>query len=331
MSDNTTAPQRTDDTPKPLRAIAATIFARHGVNVSTVRRAGGWTNAVWLADRLALRLCTVPNRDHLLREARLATLFPSGVGYPSLVEAGCTLGYAWTLAERLPGTSLGEVWEGLAWQERQVALQGLWTRAEAVHAVPVARAAAIVVPQRAWFNSNDPVEAEAGLARVTGAGALSPSQRRVLRAALARFWEVEAEAPRVLSHGDLTLDNTMWHAGQVSALLDFEYALVAPVQLDLNHLVKAAFGPDSGAVSAAAADARGAAALRETVAASARPRLAQPPERALLMGYAILLELWLLELWLGHPEGEGPLETWAPLRRLRSLAHGDGGYLAPLL
>jgi hypothetical protein len=61
------------------------------------------------------------------------------------------------------------------------------------------------------------------------------------------------------------------------------------------------------------------------------PLLAQPAGRDLLLGYAILLELWLLQLWLAHPEGEGPLEQWEPLRRLRSLADGTGGYLAPLL
>ena len=32
-----------------------------------------------------------------------------------------------------------------------------------------------------------------------------------------------------------------------------------------------------------------------------------------------------------RPEGEGPLEQWEPLRRLRALADGAGGYLAPLL
>ena len=62
----------------------------------------------------------------------------------------------------------------------------------------------------------------------------------------------------------------------------------------------------------------------------ALPLLTQSGDFDLLMGYAILLELWLLELWLAHPEGEGPLEQWEPLRRLRSLADGKGGYLAPL-
>jgi scyllo-inosamine 4-kinase len=106
----------------------------------------------------------------------------------------------------------------------------------------------------------------------------------------------------------------------VVALLDFEFAVLAPVQLDLNHLVKCAFGPVDGGQQ-----------LRRSVQEIALPLLAAADGRALLLGCAILLEVWLLELWLAHPEGEGPLEEWMPLRRLRSLADGSGGYLSSLL
>jgi hypothetical protein len=71
--------------------------------------------------------------------------------------------------------------------------------------------------------------------------------------------------------------------------------------------------------------------LQAAVRELARPLLVAASERELLLGQAILLELHLVELWLAHPEGEGPLEQWEPLRRLRSLADGSGGYLAPLL
>ena len=129
----------------------------------------------------------------------------------------------------------------------------------------------------------------------------------------------------------MTLDNAMWHAGHVIALLDFEHAVMAPVHLDLNHLVKAAYSPEEKGHTLSAVDRDGEARLRQAVAALALPLLEQPGTRELLMGYAILLELWLLELWLAHPEGEGPLETWEPLRRLRSLADGSGGYLGGYL
>lgn len=91
------------------QAIAAAIFARHGIDFAAVQRAGGWTNAVWLADGLVLRLAAskeqAASRSSLLREARLAALFGPAVGYPALFDAGTTNGCAWMLAARIPGRS----------------------------------------------------------------------------------------------------------------------------------------------------------------------------------------------------------------------------------
>jgi scyllo-inosamine 4-kinase len=312
------------------QAVAASIFARHGIDFAAVRRADGWTNSVWLADGLVLRLSTDKENDNLLREARLAALFPPGVGYPTLVETGTTAGYAWTLATRLPGRSLGEVWADLRWEERVTALRSLWERAEAVHSVPAAGASTIA-RTRAWFNSTDAEEAEASLVRLTKDGILTVAKSRALRDTLDRFWSVLSDAPLVLCHGDLTLDNAVWHAGRVIALLDFEFAVMAPVQLDLNHLVKCAFGPEDAAYAPSTTNLKATRQLHQAVEELTSPILAQPGGRDLLMGHAILLELWLLELWLAHPEGEGPLAQWEPLRRLRSLADGARGYLAPLI
>jgi scyllo-inosamine 4-kinase len=312
-----------------IDAIAASIFARHRVDFSTAERAGGWTNAVWLTPDSVLRLSTTQDNENLLREARLAGHFPSSVGYPAILETGKTAGFAWSLAQRLPGIPLGEAWCNLCWEEQMTALQGLWERAQGVHSVPVTEVAEFV-PRRAWFNSTDDKGAERSLVRLTEAGILTPTESGALRDALKRFWCNLPTAPRVLCHGDLTPGNALWHAGRVNALLDFEFAVVAPVQLDLNHLVKLAFGPPEDACSLSTTDEQGAQQLRQTVKELAAPILSSPGSFDLMMGYAILLELWLLELWLAHPEGEGPLEQWEPLRRLRSLADGKDGYLAPL-
>jgi len=304
-----------------LESIAAAIFVRYGVDFASAEQAGGWTNAVWLTEKLVLRLSTARDNENLLREARLAAHFPAVVGYPTIVETGKTDGFAWSLAARLPGIPLEEVWTDLCLGERITALQDLWVRAQGVHSIPVAKISEFV-SRRAWFNSTNAAETEASLVRLTATGIFTVSESRVLRNALERFWCTLSAATCVLCHGDLTPGNAIWHAGHVTSLLDFEFAVLAPIQLDLNHLVKRAFDPS--------ADGHGDQQLREAVKELARPLLMQRGSFDLLMGYGILLELWLLELWLAHPEGEGPLEQWEPLLRLRSLADGKGGYLASL-
>ena len=173
--------------------------------------------------------------------------------------------------------------------------------------------------------------ARASLNRLIGHGVLASNQAGVLEQLLDRFWKALPSAARVLNHGDWTFENAIWHEGRVVALLDFEFAVIAPVELDLNELVKCAFAPSEWNDPLPDPDGAGLKRMRAAVTDLAIPLLSHPGGKDLLTGYAILLELWLLEDWLAHPEGEGPLEGWQPYRMLVSLAGGGGGYLAPLL
>ncbi len=307
----------------PLQQIATQVFARHGVDFADARRAGGWTNATWIAGGLALRMSVQPGNRNLLNETQLGTLLPPETGYPAIIQTGITDGHAWVLMREVPGACLGENWDALTPPHRADALQQIWEKTSRVHQVELS-AARPFARSRAWYNSNDPHEASEMLAHLQTDGLFTPAQAQELRAVLERHWRAVEGAPCVLNHGDLTLDNVMWHAGRVTALLDFEFAVIAPPEIDLNSLVKMAFKPDHS--PAAPMDDP-----QKTVAKLAGAVLALPGAPQRLAGYAVLLETWLLQLWLDHPEGEGPLETWEPYRRLLSIAEGDGGHLAPLL
>lgn len=180
---------------------------------------------------MALRLSVKPEADKIRREARLAALFPPEVGYPPILETGVTDGYEWSLSQEILGQCLGEIWPDLGWNERRDVLRQLWHRTRAVHTVDLTAATGLARRQ-AWFNATDADAAEATLSHLTQQGWFTPAQTAVLRQALNRFWQVLPLTPNVLNHGDLTLDNALWHEGQVVALLDFEYAMTAPVELD---------------------------------------------------------------------------------------------------
>ena len=107
MSDPTSYQSLDREIMDSLQSIAASIFARHGVDFAAVRRAGGWTNAVWLADGLVLRLSTTQGSESLLCEARLATFFPPAVGYPTILETGTTGGIRMGTCDETAGQELG--------------------------------------------------------------------------------------------------------------------------------------------------------------------------------------------------------------------------------
>jgi aminoglycoside phosphotransferase (APT) family kinase protein len=313
-----------------LRKIASDIFAKHGIDFTSVQRAGGWTNLTWLAGGMALRLAARPGQDKIQREARLAVLLPPEVGFPLVLETGVIDGYEWSLSQEIPGRNLGEVWNDLTWDERTNALHQLWKKVVAVHSVDIHKTEGLVL-EKAWFNASDAQSAEASLFSLAQRKIMSSPQVNILRAALANFWTALPAAACVLNHGDLTIENAIWHAGKVISLLDFEFAVLAPAELDLNELVKCAFAPGERHAMLPDPEGAGRQQMQKVVGELAKPVIAHPGGKDLLMGYAILLELWLLEDWLAHPEGEGPFEQWQPYRMLLSLADGCGGYLAPIL
>jgi scyllo-inosamine 4-kinase len=310
-----------------LKAIASGIFARHGVDFATAKRAGGWSNATWLAGGLALRMAVAQDRDDIRREAKIAALLPPEVGYPPLVETGVTAGYEWSLSKEIPGRNLGAVWPELDGSARIEALRQLWEKTLAVHSVDVSAAAGLARKQ-AWFNATDAGEAAATLDRLARQGHFTAPRAKILGGMLDRFWQARRSAPCVLNHGDLTLDNALWHHGRVVCLLDFEFAVMAPAELDLNSLVNLAYAPgdEHDALSDPCREE-----MRQAAAEVAGPVLDHPGGVDLLYGYAVLLDLWRFKDWLAHPEGEGPMQEWAPYVNLLSLADGQGGYLAAIL
>jgi scyllo-inosamine 4-kinase len=171
----------------------------------------------------------------------------------------------------------------------------------------------------------------ASIARLEGAGVLSAHQGTVLRKTLDHFWTALPLAPHVLNHGDFGIVNALWRDGQVVALLDFEFAIIAPVELDLGELVKAAFVPPEEDDPLPDPGGHGLQRLQEAVTEVAIATMQTPGGPARLLGYAILLELWSMENWLSKWDRQEPFNEWQPYRTLTSLADGAGGYLAPLL
>lgn len=60
--------------------IATQIFHDHGTDIKSAKRAGGWTNAVWLNTELALRISFKKDSERIRREVRLSKFFPKAIG-----------------------------------------------------------------------------------------------------------------------------------------------------------------------------------------------------------------------------------------------------------
>jgi scyllo-inosamine 4-kinase len=208
------------------------------------------------------------------------------------------------------------VWTTLSPDERRRAIQQLWDRVQVVHdATPSLRA---FVGSHAGFIPATPDDAIAASDRVGAVLAFTSAQRSRLHQIIGGYYRAAPLVDQVVNHGDLALMNALWDR-QVVALLDFEFALLGPIEIDLCRLVYEAAvskdgqrtDPDAGAVALAIAARDG-----------------HPVHgRALLLGAAALDQLRDVEIWLGTDR----TEDWRPDKLLTSLLDPNGGYLEAAL
>src|SRR5205085_6742211 len=81
--------------------------------------------------------------------------------------------------------------------------------------------------------------------RVSAALDLTDVQRSRFHEIIGDYCRAAPVVEQVVNHGDLALMNALWD-GEVVALLDFEFAVLGPVEIDLCRLVAEALVSDSG-------------------------------------------------------------------------------------
>lgn len=302
------------------RSLAAQVVAQHGGDLGRMRRAPGYSNATWIGDGLAVRIANKPSVDAMAAEVALARALPPEVGYPRIVAAGTIEGYDWIVTEEVRGRNLQEAWPTLTAEERRRAIRELWARVRAVHdASPSLR---LLVPSHGGFIPATPDDATAAADRVSAPLDLTAVQRSRLHQVIGGYYRAAPLVEQVVNHGDLALMNALWD-GQVVALLDFEFALLGPIEIDLCRLVYEASASKDGQRTDSDAGA---------VAFAIAARDGDPVYgRALLLGAAVLDQLRDLEIWLGRDRTGRQSGDWRPDRLLTGLLDAEGGYLEPAL
>jgi scyllo-inosamine 4-kinase len=253
-------------------------------------------------------------------EVELVHALPPEVGHPKILGVGTIEGHDWIVTEEVRGQNLHEAWPTLTREERRRAIGQLWARVRLVHdATPSLR---LLVGSHAGFIPATADDATAAADRVSAALGLPDVQRSRFHEIIGDYYRAAPVVEQVVNHGDLALMNALWD-GEVVALLDFEFAVLGPVEIDLCRLVCEAL---VSADRQRSDNDAGAAAF----AIAARER--DPVHgRALLLGAAVLDQLRDLEIWLGRDRAEDRFEDWRPDRLLTGLLETDGGYLEPAL
>jgi aminoglycoside phosphotransferase (APT) family kinase protein len=231
-------------------------LARIGVRVADdADHVESWSNDAWLSDDVVVRVCFRGDRSRMRREAAIGAALPAEARYPKVLEYGEDDDLAWMVVARVAGTPLWERWKTMPERAlRPIAAQladilrtvHAWTPpvelraqldAHDFDAGPDARAITghdlLPLPYPRW----EPL-ADAARAMPFVDGAL-------IDATAARLRELAAHDPfaggaRCLVHGDANFANTMEVDGQITALLDYEWARLGPPDAELVSFVRAA-------------------------------------------------------------------------------------------
>lgn len=217
--------------------------------VAGARLVPGDNNDVWRLPSGYLRVAWRGDRTRLAREAAVLGQLSGTVPVPEVLDLGGDDRLSWSLTTAMPGTPLEEMctWPAPA------GLRGLAREAagllRALHSWPVP--AGLAGTLRRPVTDPDPLRragAELVLLPPSSALGLVPVARRlpfvdhgVLGAAAARLHDLgdPPDDGDVLLHGDFYLGNVLVHGGQVSALLDFEFARTGPRELELVSVIRA--------------------------------------------------------------------------------------------
>ena len=227
----------------PLAQLRArTALRGAGLDPSVeLERASSVTNEVWLTATHAVRV----NRSHsdrLAREAKVAAVLPEAVGYPRIVAYGGRPGEDWLIAERVPGQPLAHVWPRLSAGPRRDAVRQLAARLSALHATraPVDLPPIVGAPQLLEVGMVDPTPPL--LSALEAAARLPQVDPIIIQEAIELVERIggvlEPFTASTLVHGDVTFENILWHDGQVTALLDVEWARPGPRDLDLDIVLR---------------------------------------------------------------------------------------------
>jgi aminoglycoside phosphotransferase (APT) family kinase protein len=214
-----------------------------------------WSNDAWLCDDVVVRVCFRGDRSRLAREAAIGVALPVEARYPKVLDYGEDDGLAWMVVTRVAGTPLWERWKTMPERAlRPIAAQladilrvlHAWTppaellaqlRAHDCDAGPDARAITghdiLPLPYPRW----EPL-ADAARAMPFVDGGLIDALESRLRELAAH--DPFADDVQCLVHGDANFANTMEADGQVTALLDYEWARLGPPDAELVSFVRAA-------------------------------------------------------------------------------------------
>ena len=239
-------------------AWAASLLAMHGLESVPLEPMAGWSNSLWASGAHVVRISSGRFEHSLSHEAEVLRSLPH-VACPRVLANGVVGRREWMIQTRAPGVDLMQAWPHLDPAERERAVRSLVQALRAVHATPLRTALREPPWRAAALRPGGDLStalrvhprhyrqlADAGLERRAAPEPLLRAAVSFIEARLDAF----ADDHEVLTHGDLTFANVIWDGSQ-ARLVDFESSGAAPIDRELDLLLRFLTSPEAFSPGAA--------------------------------------------------------------------------------
>ncbi|MEO8397926.1 MAG: aminoglycoside phosphotransferase family protein [Chloroflexota bacterium] len=192
------------------------------------RSGGGRSNEVWFYGPYVIRV-QVQGGGLLESEMRLLRNLPSSIPHAPVVAAG----ESWIVQRRGGGEPLSKVWSSLSLAKRRAAAQQIAAILINLHQVRISGTPSL---PPGWFAGLLPAEILKLAAQLRDHDpALLDEVALFTRRTMA---EITPPLRWGFIHRDLHFDHVLWNGERVTALLDFESAVIAPRELELEMIMR---------------------------------------------------------------------------------------------
>jgi len=201
-------------------------------------------NEVWRCGHYMVRINPHAGATRLQAEGGLLARLPPAVRSPVAVAAGRADWGEWLVTVRISGQELSRAWPSMRRGQRRRSITELATVLRALHETP----APTRDPPGARADCPHPLPADRLLRLLAVATEVPGVDRAVLFDAAERLAATAGcldDTSVTLVHGDLHLENVLTGGdGEVTGLLDFEWARPGPPDLDLDVLLHSLADPE---------------------------------------------------------------------------------------
>jgi aminoglycoside phosphotransferase (APT) family kinase protein len=206
------------------------------------------SNDAWRIGDRVVRICWRGDIDRLLREAALADVLPDSVPHAGVDDHGRDDELSWAVSPLVAGTSLSDLWATAPEHELRDLTRQSAAVLKVLHAwTPPADLLTMLREARqlptadsltltgALASPTHPLQQQTLIAFLRGmpfvdSHLLDAAEERIQAAQAARMPTAEDD---VFIHGDFTPGNILVDKGEITAVLDFEYARLGPAIDDL--------------------------------------------------------------------------------------------------